>query len=323
LTARFITEPDRSFGDALWRGIFHSVSAFCNAGFDLFGADAHGLASLGAYRDDWLVMGTISALIIIGGLGFAVCLELGHRWRVRNQTRRQPFSLHTRLVLTMSFALTTLGMLAILVTEWTNSQTLGELGVPQKLLTAFFQSVTLRTAGFASVDFNNLRSITLLIMGLFMFIGASPGGTGGGIKTTTVAAMLATVRATLRNQPDAELFNRAVPQEVVFRAIVLILMAFGIVVSGIFVLTFTEPLAMREAGVRDNLFMKLQFEVLSAFGTVGLSTGITPALSEPGRFVIMVLMFLGRLGPTAVTTVLASTGKPLKRRLPQESLSLG
>jgi len=155
-----------------------------------------------------------------------------------------------------------------------------------------------------------------------MFIGASPGGTGGGVKTTTMAAMMATVKATLLNRPDAEIFNRAVPLEVVYRAVVLIILSFAVIVAGIFVLTFTEPTAMREAGV-DNIFMRLQFEVISAFGTVGLSTGITANLTEIGRVVIMAMMFIGRLGPTTAATVFTSPGAPLKRRLPQEKVALG
>lgn len=319
LASRFATEAGRSLPDAAWRGVFHSVSAFCNAGFDLFGGDAHGLPSLIAYRGDWVVNLVIAVLIMIGGLGFVVCEEL-RCWR---RSSHKPLSLHARIVLAMSAFLVVGGMAIVLVTEWSNPNTLAELPWPEKLLTAFFQSVTLRTAGFATVNFGELRSFTLLVMGLWMFIGASPGGTGGGVKTTTFAAMLATMKATLQGQADAELFNRAVPAEVMDRAVVLVILSFGVVTAGIFVLTLTEPMALREAGMRENIFMSLQFEVLSAFGTVGLSTGVTPHLTEAGRLVIMALMFVGRLGPTTAAALLLVTRKPAKRSLPQGKIALG
>ena len=320
LTAHFMGEPERGFGEALWRGVFHSVSAFCNAGFYLFGQDVPGVAGLVVYQDDALVNFTVAALIIIGGLGFTVCQEL---WEFRRGTPRRPLSLHTRIVLFMTFWLVVGGTIILLATEWSNPKTFGPLSLPLKMMAAFFQSVTTRTAGFNTVDFGQLRSITLLVMGIFMFIGASPGGTGGGVKTTTFAVTGAAVNATLHGRPDIEITNRRIPTEVVLRALMLIFLSFTVIVAGMFILTFTEPTTLIQAGFRDNLFMKLQFEVLSAFGTVGVSTGITPHLTEAGRIVIMALMFIGRLGPTTVAMALSRRDAPPKHRMPSEKVSLG
>lgn len=317
LAARFVTEPDYTFGQALWMGLFHSVSAFCNAGFDLFGVDANGSHSLGRFREDVTVNLTVAFLIITGGLGFVVCEEL------RRYKRFKPLSLHARIVLTMSFWLTAMGAFAILITEWTNPATLAPLSLPGKFLASFFQSVTLRSAGLSTLDFGQMRSITLMAACLLMFVGASPGGTGGGVKTTTAAAVLVAVKASLLGRPDAEIWNRRLPLDVIYRAIMLLCLSFFIITAALFILTFTEPTALREAGIRDNIFMRIQFEALSAFGTTGASTGITSALSETGRSVIMVLMFLGRLGPTMVVSVIAASAGSVRRRLPEEKITLG
>jgi trk system potassium uptake protein TrkH len=317
LTARFYHETEHTLAEAAWRGVFHAVSAFCNAGFDILGRDVRS-GSLIGYRDDVIVNFTVIALIIIGGLGFAVCQELLYE---RGRARRM--TLHSRIVLTMTFWLIVFGTVSFLVTEWSNASTLGPLSLANKLQVAFFQSVTFRTAGFATVDFADLRSITLLVGGILMFIGASPGGTGGGIKTTTFATVLVAIGASLRGKRDAEIFNRRLDNDLVFRAMLLIFMAFGIVVAAIFALTFTEPEGLMQAGYKNSIFVGLQFEVLSASATVGLSTGITPHLSEAGRYVIMALMFLGRLGPTTVAVAFAASETRRKYRLPDEKVALG
>jgi trk system potassium uptake protein TrkH len=317
LTARFYQEAEHTLAEAAWRGIFHAVSAFCNAGFDILGRDVRS-GSLIGYRDDLVVNFTVAALIIIGGLGFAVCQEL-----IYERRRVHRMTLHSRIVLTMTFCLITLGTVSFLVTEWSNASTLAPLPLGNKLLVSFFQSVSFRTAGFATVDFANLRSITLLLGGILMFIGASPGGTGGGIKTTTFAAVLVAIKASLRGRRDAEIFNRRLDNDLVFRAMLLIFMAFGVIVAAIFALTFTEPDGLVQAGYKNSIFVGLQFEVLSASGTVGLSTGITPYLSEAGRIVVMALMFLGRLGPTTVAVAFAASEVRRKYRLPEEKVALG
>jgi trk system potassium uptake protein TrkH len=317
LTARFYQEAEHDLADAAWRGVFHAVSAFCNAGFDILGRDVRS-GSLIGYRDDVVVNFTVAALIIIGGLGFAVCQELLYE---RGRSRRM--TLHSRMVLAMTFCLVVLGTVSFLLTEWSNANTLAPLPLGNKMLVSFFQSVSFRTAGFATVDFADLRSITLLLGGMLMFIGASPGGTGGGIKTTTFAAVLVAMTASLRGRRDAEIFHRRLDNDLVFRAMLLIFMAVGIIVTAMFALTFTEPEGLIQAGYKGTIFVDLQFEVISASGTVGLSTGITPQLSEAGRMVIMALMFLGRLGPTTVAVAFAASQARRKYRLPDEKVALG
>ncbi len=317
LTARFAAEPGRSLPEALWRGVFHSVSAFCNAGFDLFGQDGHKVGSLGGYANDWPVNLTIAALFIIGGLGYPVCVELARR------RGNRPFSLHTRLVLWASAALLLFGWITILVTEWSNPGTLQPMTLSEKLLAAFFQSATTRTAGFATVDFGSLRSITLLVMGFLMVIGASPGGTGGGIKTTSFAVSLIAMRASLRGRRDMEIFNRRIPTEQVLRTVLLIFLSMGILIGATLILVMTEPAVIAAGGIRDNLFVRIQFEAMSALGTTGLSTGITPHLSLTGRLVIVALMFIGRIGPVTAATAWAAPRPDPPRRLPEERVALG
>lgn len=322
LTVRFMALPDFNFFKALWYGVFHAVSAFCSAGFDLFGTGPGGQHSLAAFRGDVLVNVTIAGLIAVGGLGFAVYQEFLVRWQTP-RLQRPPLSLHTRVVLSMSVALWIIFALGILVTEWTNPHTLGPLPFGEKLLVGCFHSFTLRSGGFSTVDFGTLRSITLMLCGMGMFIGAAPGGTSGGIKLTTFAAMTATVIATLRGKTDVEIFHRRLPNDTVRRALVLVFVAFCVIVAGMIVVTFTEPNALIEAGQKDNLFMRLQFEVLSAFGTTGLSTGVTSHITDTGRLVLMVLMFAGRLGPITAATALAAPSPQLRRRLPEEEIALG
>lgn len=322
LTVRFMALPGFTFFQALWYGIFHSVSAFCNAGFDLFGIGPGGQHSLGAFRSDVLVNVTIAVLIALGGLGFAVYQEFLVRWQTP-KLERLPLSLHTRVVLVMSAALWGIFTVAILVTEWTNPHTLGPLSLGEKLMTGCFHAVSLRSGGYSTIDFGALRSITLMICGMGMFVGAAPGGTSGGIKLTTFAAMAATVIATLRGKTDVELFHRRLPVDTVRRSLVLVFVSFCVIVIGMIVVTFTEPNALIEAGHKDNLFMRLQFEVLSAFGTTGLSTGVTPHITDAGRLVLMVLMLAGRLGPITAATALAAPLPQLRRRLPEEEIALG
>lgn len=322
LAAHFMALPNVSFLQALWYGIFHSVSAFCNAGFDLFGIGPEGQSSLAIFRSDVWVNVTIAALIAVGGLGFAVYQEFLVRWQTP-RNKRPPLSLHTRVVLAMSAALWGVFTLVILITEWTNPHTLGQLSFGEKLLTSTFQSFALRSGGYSTVDFGALRSITLMMCGMAMFIGAAPGGTSGGIKVTTFAAMMATVIATLRGRSDVEIFHRRLSTENIRRSLVLVFVSFCIVVGGMVLVTFTEPNALIEAGHKDNLFMRLQFEVLSAFGTTGLSTGITPHITDAGRIVLMVMMLAGRLGPITAAAALAAPPPQSRRRLPEEEIALG
>ena len=271
--------------EALWRGVFHAVSAFCNAGFSLW------TDSLIQFQRDAFVQGVHMALIVLGGLGFTVLAAL---WlQMRGGQRRQ--SLQTRVVVIMSLGLIFGGTLLYAATEW--NATLGGLGsVGDKLLNALFQSVSLRTAGFQTVDFAALERSTILMMIVWMFIGASPGSTGGGIKTTTLAVMLAAIPALIRNQPRALLLRRTIPHDIVYRAATIMTVATMVAVLVIFLLLATHSLP----------FEKVVFEAVSALATVGLTIGATPELNATGKWVIILTMFIGRVGPISLALALGS-----------------
>jgi trk system potassium uptake protein TrkH len=263
--------------------LFHAVSAFCNAGF-------------GLYPDNLMrfvghpgVNLTLIALITLGGVGFPVVTSLldWRPWRergVRGTWRYLP--VHTRVVLLASAALTLGGALAWLVLEWNHS--LAGLSWGQRLWGSLFQSVTLRTAGFNTVDFARLGTPMLLLSLVLMFIGGSPGGTAGGVKTSTVAVLALTFRALLRNRSEVEVMGRSIPPATVYRACAVALISFGLLFGLGFLLIAAEPTLP---------FRDLLFEVVSAFGTTGVSTGVTPQLSSAGRLVVCAAMFVGRLGP--------------------------
>jgi trk system potassium uptake protein TrkH len=325
LTIIYFHSGRYGFLESIWQGTFSSISAFCNAGFDLKGVGENGEHSLMIFRSHPMLNLVIMLLSILGGLGFVVCNEIWERAskrksRIENQ---RALSISTRLVLWATGILTIVGFLLFLIQEWSNPATLGNLPFGEKLMAALFQSVTLRSVGFSTLDFGQMTSFTLLFSGLWMFIGAAPGGTGGGIKVTTFALMLLAVYATLRGREDVEIFGRRLAARDVSRALVLNVLAIAAVVIGTFALTFSEAEHLIRSGITGNLFMKIQFEVLSAVGTAGLSTGITSALSDWGRLFLVILMFMGRLGPTTVATALLYTRHRPKRRLPEEQLNLG
>jgi trk system potassium uptake protein TrkH len=270
--------------EALWRGVFHAISAFCHAGFSLWST------SLVPFRHDAVVLTTHMVLIVIGGIGFPVLAAI---WlRARGATRR--FSLQTRVVMWMTLALTAAGALLYALLEWDTS--LHGLTPGDKLLNATFQSVTLRSAGYNSVDMGPVGPATVAVMIIWMFIGAAPGGTGGGIKVTTLAVMLAALPALLRNQSRATIFGRAIPHEIVYRAATIVTVAAIVTGASTILILATHSLA----------FEKVAFEVVSAVCTVGLSLGITTELQPIGKWVLIVLMFVGRVGPTSLALALGS-----------------
>jgi len=288
---------------AAWRGVFHSVSAFCNAGFAL---QSDSLIGLQGHPAGLL---TFALLIVGGGLGFGVLAALW--WRLIDR-RRQPLSVQVVVVLAASAALLALGTAAYLWLEW--DRTLGDLGPAAKVLNALFQSVTLRTAGFNSVGLDSLAPGTLLIMVLFMFVGASPGSTGGGIKTTTVVVLLAAIRG-IRRSEEPRLHDRRLPREIVDRSLAILVISGSIVLGGFLALLLFE----------EQPFARLLFEAVSAFGTVGLSLGATPLLGTLGRLFIIVLMFVGRVGPLTVALLV---GKGSRRaahsyRFPETRIMVG
>ena len=282
LAIRFV--PREGLSQGLYSALFHSVSAFCNAGFSLYGD------SLTGYRDDLLVNLTTMSLITLGGIGFLVMHELRELWRSRERRR---LSLHSRLVLLSSLVLTLGGALLIWLLEADAS--LQSMPFGTGLLTALFQSVTCRTAGFNSIDLNAFEVPTLFLMMVLMFIGASPGSSGGGIKTTSLALFVAILLSRLRGFSHTNVFRRTIPEEQVTRVLTLVMLAILVCGSAMFVLMSVELHGLPFSASRGAL-LDYTFEAVSAFATVGLSLGVTAKLSAAGKLIIIALMFIGRVG---------------------------
>lgn len=275
----------------IWYSIFHSISAFCNAGFDLMGQTSGEFSSITYYYNNVLFIITISALITLGGLGFPVILD------VTKTKNFKDLNIHSKIVIISSISLILIGMFFILVLEYNNEKTLGHLNLKDTLLSSFFQSVTARTAGFNSIDLTLLRESTLFFMIILMFIGASPASTGGGIKTTTIATLILSVRALIYEKEDVEIYNRRIANGVIRKSLGIFLIGVLVVVLGTFIISVTEPhFSIIEAG----------FEVISAFATVGLSIGGSPTLSGLGKIFIILFMFMGRVGSLTIFMALAS-----------------
>jgi trk system potassium uptake protein TrkH len=295
-------------GRALYFGLFHAVSAFNNAGFALFSD------SLMQYRDDAIVNATIMTLIVCGGVGFVVLTELGQLRKIRR------LSVHTRLVLTMSAALIVGTTLAIFFLEQRNPRTIGDLDLPQGLLASFFQAVTPRTAGFNTLDIGALTPATLFLLMVLMFIGAGPGGTGGGIKVTTFSITVAALWATVRGAQDTVIFKRRLPPDLIARAFFISLIAFLALNGVAALLLITEG-----RGLLPTLF-----ETVSAAGTVGLSTGeagspvsLAGHFSPVGKLLLIVTMYMGRIGPLTLAVAVARGGIPPRVRYPEGKILVG
>lgn len=278
LTLRFLMEYPLK--KALWLGVFHAVSAFCNAGFDILGFITPG-ASLAAYRGDVAINLTLTALIVIGGLGFFVWNDL---LMLRQKNHR--LSVHTRLVLWTTGILLMGGTLAILALEWNNPATLGGMTVGKKILAAFFQSGTTRTAGFAAVDQGSLTGSGKLVSMLLMLVGGSSGSTAGGIKTVSVALLFLMSYSVLRNHKETVLFGRRISQQQMASAASIALLVSGLGLMGGMILSATNGLALSDC----------LYESISAICTVGLSTGITAGLNLGSKILLIIYMFFGRVG---------------------------
>jgi len=287
---------------AFYLGLFHSVSAFNNAGFDLFGS----FRSLSRFAEKELVLIVFMLLVVLGGLGFVVIWELRH---FRDGHR---FSFHSRVVLQTTIVLLLIGFAAAFAMEAANPQSLGELTVSERIINALFLSVTPRTAGFATVNVAHLSQSFLFLTIILMFIGASPGSTGGGVKTTSAAAVFSARLCSIRRRKNVNLCRRQIAPETVDKAETIIFLSAALVICTTLLLNLTE----------DAPFLDLLFESASAFGTVGLSTGVTPFLSVPGKIAVMVTMFVGRLGPLTLAFALGRKGKNLIE-YPKGSISLG
>ena len=301
LTLRWYS--DFGWSKALYYGVFHSISAFNNAGFDLMG----NFSSLTALVGDPVVNITIMLLFICGGLGFIVMADL--------LAHRKKFRLHTKIVLLVSGGLILLGTVIILIMEFANPNTLGPLPLETKVMAALFQSATSRTAGFNTLNIAGMYDTTLLSMIVLMFIGASPGGTGGGIKTTTFISIVLSVLSTYRSDPHVVIEGRTLPKDVIQKAWAVTTSALFLIFLIISILSHTE----------NSDLMTVFFEVTSAFGTVGLSLGITPTLSDVGKMAIILTMFIGRLGPLTLAFVLSQKKSKQAAHLkyPDERIMIG
>lgn len=282
--------PKLGFAGALWPAIFHSVSSFCNAGFSVFSD------SLMSDQRSPLVLLVHMVLIVAGGLGFLTMEELALRYQAGKQRKIFRLSLHSRIVLITSAALLIVGWIFFCIFEW--HATLGELPIFHKLTNGLFMSVTSRTAGYNSINYGEATDASKFLTIILMTIGGSPGSTAGGIKTTTFALIGLLAWSRIKGDVATTFWNRSIRNETTARAVGLFVISFGIVTAGIFVLTVTETFRNQEAQ-----FLDCMFEAASAFGTVGLSTGITPQLSIFGRWTAIFLMFLGRVGPLTLTAV--------------------
>jgi potassium uptake TrkH family protein len=284
LTGRFVFGYGHGLGEAAYLGVFHAVSAFNNAGFALYSDSL-----MGFVEDPWICL-PIAVAVIAGGLGFPVMLEL------RRQLRQpRAWSLHTKMTVSVYAALLVAGTVFVTASEWSNPGTLGPLSTPGRLLAGFFQAVTPRTAGFNSVDYGQMYDGTLLGTCVLMFIGGGSAGTAGGIKVTTFILLFFVIWAEVRGEPQVNAFHRRLDDRVTRQALTVALLSVGAVVTGTLVL-----LAMTAFRTSDVLF-----EAVSAFATVGLSTGITADLGSAGHAVLVVLMFTGRLGPITLVSALA------------------
>lgn len=295
----FVFIPKFGVRRGIWKSIFNSVSAFCNAGMDVLGNN-----SLENYRGNPLVMTVTMLLIILGGIGFVVWFDVTDHMIDGIQKRFSPITVikrlseHTKLVITFSLALIFGGMALFLLFEYNNPGTIGELGFGGKLVNSLFQSVTLRTAGFATFPQENLSMASCIIGYIFMFIGGSPIGTAGGIKTTTFFLLIMNARSYLKNQDDRVIFKRRVTEDSMRKASAVVFVSATAVVVLTIALLMVNPVSMEDAF----------YEVVSACGTVGLSRGLTSSLGSAGRVVIIIAMYLGRIGPISLAAIFSGNG---------------
>ncbi|MGI5499312.1 TrkH family potassium uptake protein [Lentzea sp. CA-135723] len=300
LALRFWLGYGESFGRALYSGVFHSVSAFNSVGLALYPDNLMRYAT-----DPWVCL-TIVAVAVTGGLGFPVLFEILRR-------RKQRWSLHTRITVPVYLSLMAFGTLVVLVVEWGRAGTLGPFGFGDKLLIGLFHGVMPGTAGFNTVDIAQLQPATLLVNDVLMFIGGGSAGTTGGIKVTTFALLAFVLYAEVRAEPSVHVMGRRIGADVQRQAVTVALLGVGLVMAATMVILATSSFRL------DDVL----FETTSAFGGVGMSTGITPKLSTTGQLVIIVLMFVGRLGPITLVSALALRERKRRYELPEERPIVG
>ncbi|TQR42166.1 TrkH family potassium uptake protein [Paenibacillus popilliae] len=298
---------DLPLGKAIYFGIFHAVSFFNNAGFDLFGSVSGPFSSLTSYVGDPIINLVSMLLIILGGIGFIVLSDLVEYKRTRK------LSLHTKIVLTMTGLLIVIGTVVIFIFEFTNTRTLGSLNGWEKFWASLFQSVSPRTAGANTIDIGAMRQASQFFMVLLMFIGASPGSTGGGIKTTTFAILIGAVFAMIRGKEDIVIYRYRLAKDRIFKAVTLTLLSLFLVIIVSMILSTTE----------DHSFLMILFDTTSAFGTVGLTMGLTADLSDIGKVLLSLTMFAGRLGPLTLAYALGPKNERELYRHPEGKITIG
>jgi trk system potassium uptake protein TrkH len=302
LTARFLTAYDMNVTEALPSGIFHAISAFNNAGFSLYSDNLIRFAA-----DGWVLL-SVAAAVIIGGLGFPVVFELRSNWR-----RPTRWSILTRVTVVMTLLLLVIGTVVFLASESDNARTWGGKSPGQQILSSFFTAVMPRTAGFNIIDVGAMESESLVLTDLLMFIGGGSAGTAGGVKITTLGILLFIVWAELRGRPDVEIGRKRVSTETQRQALTIVFLSLGIVTAGTILLILTTPFTFEQS----------VFEAISAFGTVGLSTGITSSLPDAAKYSLILLMFAGRIGPLTFASALAARSTTRVHRRPEERMSIG
>lgn len=302
LSTQFIPMFGVSKGIAF--SFFHSISAFCNAGFDLMG----NFSSLTGVYDNSVIILTIGSLIIVGGIGFSVWVDI-----YKNKDLKK-LSLHSKLVLSMTAILIVGGAILMFIFEFNNPNTMGPMGAKDKILSSVFAAVTPRTAGFNSISTSDMtlagRSLTIILM----FVGASPGSTGGGIKTSTAGILLMTVICVIRGREDTEIFKKRINKDLVYKAFTIVTLSLGIVIGVTMILSITEVGASLEY---------LIYEVVSAFGTVGLTLGLTPNLTTIGKVMVALTMYCGRVGPMTLFLALTNRKKNKGIRYPEDKILVG
>lgn len=306
LSFQFI--PQFGVGKGIYYSIFHAISAFCNAGFDLMGD----YSSLTSYTSNTLVILTISSLIVIGGLGFYVWNEVYNYRRIRR------LSLHTKLVILITSFLIIFGTIMFFIFETFGNGVLKGLPFKEKVLASLFASISPRTAGFNSIDMTQMTMASILLTILLMFIGGSPGSTAGGIKTSTAGVLALTVISVIRGRDDAELFKRRINKETVYKAFAVVVVGVGIVFLATIILTITES----ASGLPFEYYL---FESTSAFGTVGLTLGLTQKLTSIGKIVVALTMYAGRVGPLTIIIALAVRKQGMNNsvKYPEDKILVG
>lgn len=302
--------PKFGWNQGLWLAIFHSINAWNNAGFSLFKDNLIG------YQSSFLVVFTITGLIILGGIGYQVILE-SYFW-LRDRLLKKPtnvfFSLDFKVATSTTLILLALGTIAFFFVELRNPETFGNLSFSDKLLVAWFQSVTGRTAGFNTIDIGKMTNAGLFIMIALMFIGASPGGTGGGLKTTTLRVLTSCTKAILQGKEEVLLYDRKIGINVVLKAVGVLIASVATVIVSTILIALTDP---------KLEFIQILFEVVSAFATVGLSTGITGSVSAAAKLILIVTMYIGRVGILLLMSAILGDPKPTRIHYPEENLLVG